>query len=114
MKNPLIAQLAAALVVAATAAQAQEPIRIGFISTMSGPQGVLGQELANGFKLGLEATGQRLGGRPSACRIAHCPVRPRPLQREAVLPGVLRGGQPARAGLYSSGPPRPGRRSCCL
>ncbi|MDB5594625.1 MAG: transporter substrate-binding protein [Hyphomicrobiales bacterium] len=46
-----------------TGALAQEPIKIGFISTMSGPQGVLGQELANGFKLGLEATGNKLGGR---------------------------------------------------
>ena len=51
------------LLSAGTVAHAQEPIRIGFVSTMSGPQGVLGQELANGFKLGLEATGQKLGGR---------------------------------------------------
>ncbi|MDB5545193.1 MAG: transporter substrate-binding protein [Hyphomicrobiales bacterium] len=59
------AALSAALLLGvAGTARAQEPIRIGFISTMSGPQGVLGQELANGFKLGLEATGQKLGGRP--------------------------------------------------
>jgi branched-chain amino acid transport system substrate-binding protein len=58
------ALLSSALLLAAGAgAQAQEPIRIGFLSTISGPQGVLGQELANGFKLGLEATGQKLGGR---------------------------------------------------
>lgn len=66
MKKLRIAPLSAALALglAAASAHAQEPIRIGFISTMSGPQGVLGQELANGFKLGLEATGQKLGGRP--------------------------------------------------
>lgn len=46
------------------AANAQEPIRIGFMSTFSGPQGVLGQELLDGFKLGLRHVGGRLGGRP--------------------------------------------------
>ncbi|MGO9849306.1 MAG: ABC transporter substrate-binding protein [Methylocella sp.] len=45
-------------------ANAQEPIRIGFISTFSGPQGVLGQELLDGFKLGLRHVGGKLGGRP--------------------------------------------------
>ena len=48
----------------ATPAGAEEPIRIGFISTLSGPQGVLGQELLDGFKLGLQHTQNKLGGRP--------------------------------------------------
>jgi branched-chain amino acid transport system substrate-binding protein len=45
------------------AAAAQEPVKIGFISTFSGPQGVLGQELLDGFKLGLKSVGDKLGGR---------------------------------------------------
>lgn len=58
-----VSALAAALHVT-TGAHAQEPIKIGFISTFSGPQGVLGRELLEGFKLGLESTGGKLGGRP--------------------------------------------------
>ena len=48
---------------AAQAANAS-PIKIGFISTFSGPEGALGRELADGFKLGLKYTDQKLGGRP--------------------------------------------------
>ena len=55
--------LAAVVPLLPVAAAAQGPIKIGFISTMSGPQGVLGQELADGFKLGLKHTGAKLGGR---------------------------------------------------
>jgi branched-chain amino acid transport system substrate-binding protein len=43
----------------------QGPIKIGFISTFSGPSGVLGQELLDGFRLGLKSTGNTLGGRPA-------------------------------------------------
>ena len=56
--------LALAIGLSATPAAAQEPLKIGFISTMSGPQGVLGQELLDGFKLGLQRVGNKLGGRP--------------------------------------------------
>ena len=68
-RRPVFAALAivaGAGLLSPTSASAQDksPIKLGFISTMSGPQGVLGQELANGFKLGLEATGNKLGGRP--------------------------------------------------
>lgn len=45
------------------AARADEPIKIGFLSTFSGPQGQLGQELFDAFNLGLKSTGGTLGGR---------------------------------------------------
>ena len=48
----------------ATLAFAQAPaVKIGFISTFSGPNGILGQELLDGFKLGLKSTGGTIGGR---------------------------------------------------
>jgi len=56
--------LAAVLAIAATGdAQAQQaPIKIGFIATFSGPGGVLGQHLYDGFMLGVEHAGGKLGG----------------------------------------------------
>ena len=48
----------------ATLAFAQaSAVKIGFISTFSGPNGILGQELLDGFKLGLKSTGGTIGGR---------------------------------------------------
>ncbi|MFY9699905.1 MAG: ABC transporter substrate-binding protein [Rhodoplanes sp.] len=62
MKRLLIAAAFAAGL--SVSASAQEPIKIGFISTFSGPTGSLGQELLDGFKLGLKKLGNKVGGRP--------------------------------------------------
>lgn len=43
-------------------AGAAETVKIGFISTFSGPQGVLGRELLDGFTLGVRHAGGTLGG----------------------------------------------------
>ena len=55
---------AAALIVTAQAAWAQSPIKIGFISSMSGPEGVIGRDLSDGFKLAITQGGNKMGGRP--------------------------------------------------
>jgi branched-chain amino acid transport system substrate-binding protein len=52
--------LAAAL--AANPAAAQQSLKVGFIATFSGPGGVLGQHLYDGFMLGVEHAGGKLGG----------------------------------------------------
>ena len=57
-------------------AAAQEPIRIGFLSTFSGPEGLLGEELLNGFKIGLASTDQKIGGRPVELVIGDDQARP--------------------------------------
>jgi len=62
MTKRFLAPLAALLL--STTAYAQEPVKIGFLSTFSGPGGQLGQELLDGFKLGLEQSGNKIGGRP--------------------------------------------------
>jgi branched-chain amino acid transport system substrate-binding protein len=57
------------LVVAAAAslslgAGAQQPIKIGFVGELSGPQGALGQDQYDAFMLVVERNGGRLGGVP--------------------------------------------------
>ncbi|MFC0218081.1 ABC transporter substrate-binding protein [Pseudochelatococcus lubricantis] len=62
MKRLMLSFAVAAAV--STGASAQDPIKIGFISTFSGPSGQLGHELLDGFNLGLKSVGGKLAGRP--------------------------------------------------
>ena len=48
---------------ACTAAQAQEKLKIGVVTTLSGPAAVLGQQLRNGLQLAIKDNGGKLGGR---------------------------------------------------
>jgi len=63
----LPAMLAAALVPAALllagAAGAQEKVKIGMLTTLSGPPAALGVQQRNGFQLALKTLGNKLGGR---------------------------------------------------
>ena len=57
--------LSAALAAAPlSAAHAQTPVKIGFVSTLSGPAGYLGQDIRDAFQLAMEREGGRLGGVP--------------------------------------------------
>ena len=51
-----------ALLIAATPAAAQEKVRIGFITTLSGPQGVIGEDMKNSVELALDHLGRKVGG----------------------------------------------------
>lgn len=66
IKSTLLAAAVAAAFSAALAlpAQAADKVKIGFISTLSGPGGVLGAAIRDGFNLGLEHTGGKVGGLP--------------------------------------------------
>lgn len=44
--------------------QAAEKLKVGFLSTLSGPGAVLGTAILDGFNLGLKKTGGKLGGLP--------------------------------------------------
>ncbi|MGP1614086.1 MAG: ABC transporter substrate-binding protein, partial [Pollutimonas bauzanensis] len=46
----------------ASASFAQQPLKIGFIGTLSGPGGALGQDQYDAFMLALEQKGGKLGG----------------------------------------------------
>src|SRR5215510_15882961 len=43
---------------------AADKIKIGYIATMSGPAASLGQDILDGFKLGMTHAGNTLGGLP--------------------------------------------------
>jgi branched-chain amino acid transport system substrate-binding protein len=55
--------LGAALLLA-TPAVAQQPVKIGFVSTFSGPTAVIGNDMRNAFELALDHIGRKMGGRP--------------------------------------------------
>ena len=53
-----------ALLSFADPAVAQEPVKIGFITTLSGPGGYLGQDIRDAFQLAIKAEDGKLGGVP--------------------------------------------------
>ncbi len=60
----IIVLAGALLCMAASAADAQAPIKIGYVNTFSGPIGPLGQDMYDGFMLAVEQNGGKLGGVP--------------------------------------------------
>ncbi|PSJ58573.1 ABC transporter substrate-binding protein [Pseudaminobacter soli (ex Li et al. 2025)] len=62
LKSSLLAFAAASLF--ATSALAQDPVKIGMITTLSGPAGYLGQDVRDGFQLAIDMEGGKLGGVP--------------------------------------------------
>lgn len=61
---------AAAGVALAAAAQPTEPVKIGLLSTLSGPGAGLGVDIRDGFQLAVKLAGNKLGGRPAEVIIA--------------------------------------------
>src|SRR5690242_13411413 len=53
---------AAVLALSVNAASAQKQIKIGFVSTFSGPTAVIGNDMRNSFELALDHLGRKLGG----------------------------------------------------
>lgn len=68
--------LGAALALGSGSAEAQEPIRIGVMKTLSGPSAVLGQHGRDGFQLAIRQMGGRMGGRPVEVIVVDDELRP--------------------------------------
>jgi branched-chain amino acid transport system substrate-binding protein len=64
MKSTLLAACALLTLAAAPAAAQQKTIKIGFISTFSGPAAAIGNDMRNSFELALDHHGRKLGGIP--------------------------------------------------
>lgn len=62
MRNCLTAVALSALL--AGSAAAQDPLKIGVITTLSGPAGYLGQDIRDGMQLAIDMEGGKLGGVP--------------------------------------------------
>jgi branched-chain amino acid transport system substrate-binding protein len=62
LKNSISAAALAFLV--AGPAFAQQPVKIGMVTTLSGPGGYLGQDVRDAFNLAIELEGGKLGGAP--------------------------------------------------
>src|SRR5262252_7913117 len=64
MKKTLMAACALALLAAAPASAQQKTVRIGFVSTFSGPTAIIGNDMRNSFELALDHLGRRMAGAP--------------------------------------------------
>ena len=53
-----------ALLIAVTPAAAQEKVKIGFITTLSGPNAAIGEHMKNSVELALDHLGRKVGGLP--------------------------------------------------
>src|SRR5258707_3865642 len=63
-KSMLIAGAVVAAFAFSAPVSAQQKIKIGFISTFSGPQGVMGQYMKESVELAIEHLGGKVGGLP--------------------------------------------------
>ena len=64
MKTTLLAACAILALATAPALAQQKTIKIGFISTFSGPVAAIGNDMRNSFELALDHHGRKLGGLP--------------------------------------------------
>jgi branched-chain amino acid transport system substrate-binding protein len=64
MKKALLACCATLALATAPAMAQQKTIKIGFISSFSGPVAAIGNDMRNSFELGLDHVGRKLGGLP--------------------------------------------------
>ena len=74
MNARIVAMLAAAAF--AASALAADRIRVGFISTLSGPSGAIGVEIRDAFQLAIKLNGGRLGGLPADVLITDDQFKP--------------------------------------
>ena len=67
--------LAAALL-ASTGLAAADPIKVGFVATLSGPPAALGVHMRDGFQLAVKELGGKLGGQPTEVIVVDDELKP--------------------------------------
>ncbi len=101
MKLKQLAIVATGLALAATSAIAQAPLKIGFLSTLSGPVGAIGNDQYDAFMLAIEQRGGKLGGVPVQVIKEDDQFRPE-VGTQAVQKLIEREGVPIITGLVGS------------
>ena len=66
----------AAAMAAALTAQAADKVKVGFISTLSGPNAAIGADIRDGFNLALKLNGGKLGGLPAEVLVGDDQLKP--------------------------------------
>ena len=66
----------AAAMAAAVAVHAADKVRIGFISTLSGPNAAIGTDIRDGFNLAVKLNGGKLGGLPAEVLVGDDQLKP--------------------------------------
>ncbi len=64
------------LATAFAAAHAADSVKVGFVSTLSGPAAGLGVDIRDGFQLGIKHLGGKLGGKPAEVIVADDQQKP--------------------------------------
>ncbi len=67
---------AGALALGLSAARAQEPLKIGVVSVLTGPAASLGQQVRDGFQLAVDQNGGKLGGVPVQITVIDDELKP--------------------------------------
>jgi branched-chain amino acid transport system substrate-binding protein len=75
-RTSILVAAAVAVGLGLTPAQAQDKIKIGIITTLTGPPAVLGGQLRNGFNLAVKTLGGKLGGREAEIIVADDELKP--------------------------------------
>lgn len=69
-RRALATLVSVACMTAAAGASAADKIKVGLLTTLSGPGAALGNEIRDGFNLALQHTGGKLGGLPAEVVVA--------------------------------------------
>ena len=70
------ALVAATLGLAALPAVAADRVKVGFVSTLSGPSSALGVDIRDGFQLAVKLNGGKLGGLPAEVIVSDDQFKP--------------------------------------
>ena len=64
MRGSCVAAAALVALSAGPAAAQSKPVKIGFVTTLSGPTAVIGNDMRNAFEIALDHLGRKIGGQP--------------------------------------------------
>ena len=77
----------------AAAAHAADKVKVGFISTLSGPNASIGVDIRDAFNLAIKLNGGKLGGLPAEVLVERRPAQARARQADRrALPAARKGG----------------------